>query len=377
VVVDGRLVLGVGNRIAIIDIADGARPAVVGEVELDGVVTDVDVLGDRVVVTTAPGGLVLLDIQVYTKPRVAEKLEAAVPGGDGIAVATGNGSIYVVETSWLRVVQLMPTDHLEVIGQLAFSPPVVSDIDYSNNALFICTEDDITVVDVSEPRQPQITTSVLSNGIRRFVGMTIEGNTAFVGAMRGGLIVLDVSSSEMPIEIASRDSDIDAHTIARYGEPFIQGTRLYIPSGTNGMRVFDVSDRSQPLLLGKVAATGDVVQVCVSGNEIMLVDTLVGLVFLREESPSDVAVLSVMEWPSPVTRAIIVGDSVFLSAGMGSLLVYDAAAKGAAPELVYRRAVAGHPFVMTRLGGLLVGAYSGEGDQVFRGMSIAGNAVAL
>ena len=81
--------------------------------------------------------------------------------------------------------------------------------------------------------------------------MAAGGNHAFVTALEGGLRIVDVSDPTDPILVATWDPGLDLSRVA------VEGDRAYVLCSIqqwNWIKILDVSDPTQPLELGEYDA---------------------------------------------------------------------------------------------------------------------------
>jgi hypothetical protein len=103
------------------------------------------------------------------------------------------------------------------------------------------------VIDISDPRHPTIA------GCREVPGyrdVAVSGNYAFVGNSIRGLSVIDVSDPYDPQIVASLDAMGGGASLT------LTGSVLYLGDGSAGVRVIDVGDPLHPRIIGGVDTPG-------------------------------------------------------------------------------------------------------------------------
>lgn len=112
------------------------------------------------------------------------------------------------------------------------------------NYAYVTTQTGLHVIDVSDPAGPQSVGSTTVGG--EALGLQIQGNYVFVAVRHVGLRVIDVSDPMSPRRVGG--SDIGA----QYPATALLGKYLYF-SGPDALRIFDVSDPTNPLLMRQYA----------------------------------------------------------------------------------------------------------------------------
>lgn len=100
----------------------------------------------------------------------------------------------------------------------------------------------------------------------------------------GGIEVIDVTNKATPFLAGINNTPMDAQKIV------IQGNYLYLSDGTNGLKIFDITNPRMPLLLGSRDTT-DADGLFVSGNYAYVADHAAGLRIIdvsNKSNPTDV-----------------------------------------------------------------------------------------
>lgn len=137
----------------------------------------------------------------------------------------------------------------------------------------------LQIAEVSDPAHPVVIGDLVFSG--RVNAIAVSGNQAYVGAVGGGLTVVDVQTLQSPAEVAWLDVgviDVAIEGVHAYvasgsslyvidiGDPFspsvagtldlpganrvtVSGTRAYVAAGAFGVHVVDVSVHSSPALI--------------------------------------------------------------------------------------------------------------------------------
>jgi len=90
--------------------------------------------------------------------------------------------------------------------------------------------------------------------------VVVQGNHAYVAAGENGLRVINVSNKSNPTEVAHYDTPGDACDVT------VSGNYAYVADGSSGVRIIDVSNPSSPIEVGAYIRRGFARSVAVQGN---------------------------------------------------------------------------------------------------------------
>ena len=115
-------------------------------------------------------------------------------------------------------------------------------------------------------------------------GIAVSGGYAYVGrseysTLGGGLDAYDVSDPTDPVLLGSLDASWFGYRIA------VSGQYAFVAAGTDGLRVVDVSDPAMPVEVGNAFGGGHVFDVAVSGDYAFLIEDVIGLLVFDISTP--------------------------------------------------------------------------------------------
>ena len=90
--------------------------------------------------------------------------------------------------------------------------------------------------------------------------VVVQGNHAYVAAGENGLRVINVSNKSNPTEVAHYDTPGNACDVT------VSGNYAYVADGSSGVRIIDVSNPSSPIEVGAYIRRGFARSVAVQGN---------------------------------------------------------------------------------------------------------------
>jgi len=245
VTVDGdRAYVGIGPRLAVLDVSNPAAPTLLGRTGPRGA-NNVIVSGNLAYGTAGAEGLGIMDISNPSAPTAL----GFYPSGTGAwDVALQGSKAYVVYGySGLRIIDISnPANPTRVgaLGGLHDTCAVAVSGDYAFVADCFGWSLELHVIDISDPADPfEATSYFLGNETNQLL---IEGDRAYAASGYGGLQILDLSDPEDP-------SPMGAYTIPGLGYAYdvaLSGNRAYVAEMW-GLRVVDVSS---PANLGDPSA---------------------------------------------------------------------------------------------------------------------------
>ena len=113
----------------------------------------------------------------------------------------------------------------------------------------------LAIVDVKRPRQPKVTYVWTSPRVLEGSAIVeVEGNYAYLGAMKQGVIILDVSNKRRIREVSRIKPDIhfpkrNPNRVGPSQRPAVLAVRnnfLYVANDAGGLRVVDISNKRNP-----------------------------------------------------------------------------------------------------------------------------------
>ncbi|RMA58505.1 LVIVD repeat-containing protein [Ulvibacter antarcticus] len=122
----------------------------------------------------------------------------------------------------------------------------------------------MAIIDVSNPETPQITDYwSTSTEVKGSAVVKVEGDFAYLGAMNQGVFILDVSNKSAITEISQYIPDVDfpMPNPTSIQEPNARGMAivnelLYLCYDAGGLRIIDVSDKVNPIEIGRYINEG-------------------------------------------------------------------------------------------------------------------------
>lgn len=220
----------------------------------------------------------------------------------------------------------------------------VMNLSQSGNYLYLATGNHFTnpqlsgmaIVDVTDPLTPVVTDTWTDTGMVGCGIVETEGNYAYVGAMKNGLVILDITD-KYNISFMSRIiPDINFPTANPNPDLYnargmvVKNDIVYLCYDAGGVRIINVSDKNNP------AETGRYSNPLLNGwprayNNIILDDTLLYVTFdycgLEVLSVADTSNITQVSWWNPWNCQDYGTLYWFSCPGHANEIVYDTACK--------------------------------------------------
>jgi hypothetical protein len=229
------------------DVTNPHEPLALGSVDISTPALDVELDAGFAYVAADRGGLQVFDVMTPSAPTAAGNL--ALPGStakvavvDGIAYAMDRG-IRSESGVALRVLDVSEPSAPTKLGaiELSDSRHVCSAAGMAVvGKLVYVTCGNLSVVDVSDPAQPELIYSAPAAGFASSID--VEGDLAYMVRDSDSLEMFDVSDPAQPIYVHSVESTCNAGMLVRDDFAYC--------GGNLGLVVYDLADPRKPVLLG-------------------------------------------------------------------------------------------------------------------------------
>jgi hypothetical protein len=276
-------VVGFGDELTVFDTSDPAAVQTVGSIVMPPATRGV-VLGDHAW-SFGFDGLDVWTLADPTQPSIIHHADIDLLGAEAVARLDGDPLVATV-TDRLSLLDagnpalpaltssaLIPggalTKDVAVIGDKAF---------LLHDAYGLSVADAATLAPLAQ-FEPDLPSQL---NLRSFEGFAIDGNRIYLAAWGYGMLVVDVSDPLNPVEIGRQPYEYAS-------EVAVNGNFAYVGRSTNGgeVRIFDVSNPSQPVERGTISGINEPRRVQVHGNRVYVADALLGGVHIYDVSNPD------------------------------------------------------------------------------------------
>ena len=316
-----------------------------------GLVTDFAIQGDLIF---APEGSALTILQLGTEGSGATVLSRVSPNQGRIqGIALANEIAFLITPIGLAAIDVHEPYHPEV---LSFLPGGGEAVQVTGEFVFVAARAaGLRVINVSDPRQPVLANTFPLPGKALAIALDSRTNLAYIAADEGGLRVVDVGVPDLPREVASIEPaagvqqldlgeemlflssgdrillvDISQPgTLVRLGEyapprrahrAKISGDYAYVADLDGGLKIFDVTDMTHPLLV-YAETEGSAYDVLVQGNRAYVADGRDGIRILDVSNPRTPRSVAHLPLAGVAQGLDIWEDTILVAAGEAGLFV--------------------------------------------------------
>ena len=288
------------------------NPSVLGFFSDIGEAYDVVVSSDgtKAYIASDSFGVVVVDTTDTANPKVLGTQHPSEPANqlavlDNIVVATGT-------SLGTDIVDVSNPNYPIVLSSIEGAS---LDVAVSGNYAYIISAGNLMIVNIENPADPQVITTVTIPGIASGIAISEDGNTAVVDAVISGMHVLDISNPSSPTIIGST-------TLAGIvGKVAISGNLALVANGSlASMQVVDISNPSSPELKGAIN-TGSIVNLSAKGN-VAYVSANSSFKMIDISDPESPEILST--YNAPTTSSAVSGNIVFSVQVANGLTILDA-----------------------------------------------------
>lgn len=305
------------TSVRIVNISDPLQPFQVAQIDSLGPVWNIAVSEPYLYVFYENDFMEIFDISDLSNPQFAGSFQmlfspSTITISGGLMFVSGNISsnnarVQIIDVS-------VPAAPVLRYSYTCSNP--ASGITVSGNIAYLAMRyNGMLIWDISNPYQP-VHLGVFDPG-RAIFDVSIEGSTACLANELNGILMVDLSNPASPVVIGSCDTPDFANRVV------LRGNRVYVGSGI-GLQVVDVSDPlPSPGYLGSYCAQEQqYASLALANNKLYLVEGFEGLKILDVSEPSQPAVLGEYE-DLGATRVQVVGNKAYILNMLGSFDILD------------------------------------------------------
>lgn len=270
-------VTGSDGALAVVDIADPARPRHVSRYATANSTIGVALSSQHACLGARDQGLLVTDISDPYNPRTVAKCDT---GGDTRDVLINGTIAYVSDVfGGLVVVDISNPLQPQIVGQCRATASKGERLAlFDHYIAMACQEAGLQVIDIAEPSSPVLVGGYVSERVagkdQNAVGITVVNGIAYLAENQGGMKIIDVRNPAMPVFLGHGPT-LFAKCIA------VSGTRAYVADYLEGLVVFDISDPRDPKRLGVLDTSGNSETVQARGDYLYMVDGNGGLLIRK------------------------------------------------------------------------------------------------
>lgn len=340
--------------LTLVDVADSARPRLLGSNNKLGDVHHVALGTGRAVVSNRGGDIVLVDITRPALPLIVSKLRTeaapqALAWNDGEAwLATGHGAqridfhaeaapvisdegvnlggsrrgyikdnlLYVADWfSGLHVYDIADPRNLRHAGNF-HTPGSSKGVVVRDGIAFVADDDHgVQILDVSNPAQPTLLSNIPTPGLA--YTMKLVDALLYIADHRGGLHIAGISDVRAPRLLGSVDTPGKAWAVD------VRGEYSFVADDSSGLLIFDVSDARQPRLTGQFSPGGAAEDVRLRGNHAFVTFFDQGLFIIDISDPAAPRAVGKIAIPGNARGVDLQGNYAYVAAWEAGLQIVD------------------------------------------------------
>jgi len=160
------------------------------------------------------------------------------------------------------------------------------------------------------------------------VAVSSDGSTAFVASTAAGLKIVDVRDPNNPLLLGRSSAAANARAVALSSD----GQTAFVADGSNGLVILNVSNRAAPVVLGSIDTTGyaNDVKLSADGRTAYIADSNSGLQIVDVHNAAAPILLGTYATTSNVQGIVVApgGGRVYAATGTQGLLVIEVSTPG-------------------------------------------------
>jgi len=353
------------ESLVILDVSDPASIIRLGSISGLVSVSDVMVAGGYAYLVGYGDGLKVVDVADPSQPELIGESDP----NPSVGVFVQGDYVYTVDLEWspdvgLRVFDVSDPAHPTQVGFVEH--PGLMDVWVAGSLAYVSAGYYLKVFDVVDPTSPVLIGSLEADAMK----LSMAGQYVYASAFEHGLRVFDVVDPTLPIEVSAVETPGYTKSIAA------AGPLVFADGGDEGVRVFDATNPTSPIEIATTGGPNGAWDLAVSGSFLYVATGSRFEVFDIAEPSSPVKISSLNNHAMGIA---VKGDYAYVAASpysSGSLIVIDISnphspvtlGSAALPEGARTVAVeAGHAYVTTLNDGLRVVDVSVPADPVVVG----------
>ena len=252
--------------LAVVDIADPARPEVTSVVPLPGGARDAVTCGDFVFVASAEGGLIVIDA---SNPSAARSVAQFDTPGLALSIVYEDEKVFLADDAiGMMIFDVSDPMRPQPLG-VENTPGSANGVDVEGRvALVSDSQLGLRVVSVVDPDNPWLVGSVPISG--QPSAIAVDDGIGFVASGSNGLVVLDISRPDSIVELTTYDTPGTVLDVA------VADGIAYLADGANGLLLLDVTIPGAPELIARSGAERIARGVSVMGSWVLAADSDAG-----------------------------------------------------------------------------------------------------
>ncbi|MHA1531352.1 MAG: hypothetical protein ACTSR6_05065, partial [Candidatus Heimdallarchaeota archaeon] len=302
----------------IYDISNPYQPLHISDWDSGYVHTGISVLNKLICLSGYGVGLEIIDLTIYSNPTFISKWNDSTGTAQGVYASLINDdriAFLANDNSGLEIINFTNVHNPTKIGEYNGLTNVV-DVVVENNTAFLCSDDGIAILDVSDPTSPIELDVYTSDG--DCTDIAINDNLAIITDYYKGIKLLDISNLN-DIQLLSKFFD---NGLAK--KLVIEDDLVFVVDGPAGLEIFNISNPDKLDKIGQYNEPPLVSTDVIIQNDIAVLSAdKDGVIFLNISDLTNPVVINTYDDGNSVQTAFIKNDLVFLGTQNKSLIVLN------------------------------------------------------
>lgn len=295
----------------ILNISDVHNMTKIGEFNDGGASHDVQIVNDVAFLTDVEEGLEIIDIANLSAPSLISRYEEFFEY-NGIFVS-GNFaylSSYYTGIELLDITNLENPIRIQRMGIGGFS----YNVRVKGSTAYVCDSGQgIEIIDIRDPSNPTRMSIYQATPHMYGYDMEIQGDIGFIGSIFNGVFIVDLSDETYPVLLSNAITSVYALAV--------DGDYMYV-SLNSGLRIFDISDLTNPIPLNFYAVSGYLDHIEIYNNMAFLSLGSNGILVLDVSNPNSPQ--EILSWqPTSRVSSVDVKDDIIYINDFEGLFIYD------------------------------------------------------
>ncbi len=310
------------DSLNIVDLSSPMTPTLKGSITL-GDILDVEIAGDYAYVNTQMG-LRIVDITDGGNPSIISQTDDVV----GLQLVVNDTTLatigldYALHT-WDITNPLTPTEIAASSETILGWPTAL--IANQNIGYVLTLSGQISVFDWSNRQDPNGLGVTETPGCKENVALQVVGDYAYVADWGRGLCIVDLSNPSQPTVVGRFDLTTDRNAVSDIA---VQGSLVYMVDWSHGIYVIDVSDPTAPSQVSFFATAGFPASIAVNGPMVYVGESINdqgvgGSVRIFDLSDLDNPVEHSQFYTSKVAQLAVVDQTLYVADNEGGLRILD------------------------------------------------------
>lgn len=209
---------------------------------------DVEVFGDKMILTANRGGFVIYDLSNPELPVELSNLDMPGCSHPYYTEIYENYAYFACHENGLALVDISNLSNPVLVTIFDLESIYVEDIVIRDNILAVSAHNDgIIFYDVGDPLDPRVISQMVTENSW---SVLFNENILYIVNGDNGIKVADITDLENPVHVMDLPTDAPAKDID------MEGNLLYAAIGSGGINVYDITDPAQPVFLDNFNTSG-------------------------------------------------------------------------------------------------------------------------